>query len=454
MARSLLAAAAAGLALIQGTPDADRLSTANGRTDRVVCGKGLDLVVADSFDRVARDCETVSLRLSVDTTTGPAQHRTEVEPSAAAFGSTVVSTFQVGRFENGGAEAIGFAASRDAGRTWRSGLLPGLTVGGGPWARVSDPVVAYDAAHGVWLGATLALAQARNAVVVNRSADAVSWSPPVTVADAPSPLAYDKEWVACDNWPSSPYRGSCYLQWTDVINGGIASQVSRDGGLTWSAPVTATNTGFGAQPVVLPDGSLATVALSDAQNAVLVARSTDGGASFSPLLQISELHFAQAHGLRAPPLPSVAVDGAGKIVAAWPDCRFRPQCTTDDIVVMTSTDGATWSAPARAATAESGTSALVPGLGAGPADRFALTYYAAGAALTGVRTTESLDGGATWSAHRRLEAVPMHNSWLAQTEGGLFAGDYIATPFVAGHPVPVFSLAVASRRQSIFAAVR
>src|SRR5713226_9343869 len=112
MARSLLAAAAAGLALIQGTPHADRLSTANGKTERVICGKGRDLVVADSFDRVAHDCETVSLRLSVDTTTGPAQHRTEVEPSAAAFGSTVVSTFQVGRFENGGAEAIGYAASR------------------------------------------------------------------------------------------------------------------------------------------------------------------------------------------------------------------------------------------------------------------------------------------------------------------------------------------------------
>src|SRR5207244_375413 len=146
MARMLLAAAAAGLALVHGTPHADHLSLANGKAETVRCGKGRDVVAADAFDTVARDCETVSLRVSVDTTTGPAQHKTEVEPSAAAFGSTVVSVFQVGRFESGGAEAIGFATSRDAGRTWRSGILPGLTVGGGSWTRATGPVVG---SHGV-----------------------------------------------------------------------------------------------------------------------------------------------------------------------------------------------------------------------------------------------------------------------------------------------------------------
>jgi hypothetical protein len=454
MVRTLLAALAAGLALVHGTPHADRLSTANGKPETVTCGRGRDVLVADAFDRIGRDCETVSLRLSVDTTTGQGQHRTEVEPSAAAFGSTVVSTFQVGRFVSGGSEAIGFAASKDAGRTWRSGLLPGITVGGGPWARTSDPVVAYDAAHGVWLAATLALAQTHNGIVVNRSTDGVAWSAPVTVADAPDPLAYDKEWATCDNWPSSPRRGSCYLQWTDVANGGIASAESRDGGLTWSAPVAAAPAGFGAQPVVLPDGTLVTVAISEALNLVLDTRSTDGGASFSPLQPVSELRFLEARGLRAPPLPSVAVDGAGRIAAAWPDCRFRPGCTADDIAIVTSADGVAWSAPARAAAAEPGTSALVPGLGAGTAGRFALTYYAAGAALTGVRTTQSFDGAATWSPPRPLEAAPMHNVWLAHTEGGLFAGDYIATVFAADRPLPVFSLAVANLRQSIFAGVR
>lgn len=454
MARSLLAAAAAGLALVHGPPHVRLVSVADGKRESVSCGTARDIVVADAFDRIAADCRTVSLRLSVDTTTGPAQHRTEVEPSAAASGSAVVATFQVGRFTDGGAEAIGFATSSDAGHTWRSGLLPGLTVGGGRWTRASDPVVTYDATHGVWLAASLAFAATANAVVVSRSVDGLAWSPAAPAAEASSPLAYDKEWLTCDNWPPSPRRGSCYLQWTDVKNGGIASQVSHDGGLSWSTPVRATVTGFGTQPVVLPDGTLVTVVLANRQNAVLAARSTDGGATFSPLAPISDVRFAEAQGLRAPPLPSVAVDGAGTIAAVWPDCRFRAQCTTDDIAVVTSADGTAWSTPARAATAEPGTSAVVPGLGGGAHDRFALTYYTAGATLTGVRTLQSFDRAATWSASRRLDAVPMHNSWLARTDGGRFTGDYIATVFAAGRPFPVFSLAVAGHSQSIFAGVR
>ena len=72
--------------------------------------------------------------------------------------------FQVGRSRNGGATSIGFSTSRDGGRTWREGILPGLTVNTtprGPVARASDPVVAYDAAHGVWLANTLAIAPAQ-----------------------------------------------------------------------------------------------------------------------------------------------------------------------------------------------------------------------------------------------------------------------------------------------------
>jgi hypothetical protein len=454
MARSLLAAAAAGLVLVNGTPHADRLSTANGKRESVSCGAGRDLAVADAFDRVARDCETVSVRLSVDTTTGAAQHRTEVEPSAAAFGSTVVSTFQVGRFQSGGAEAIGFATSHDAGRSWRSGLLPGLTVGGGPWARASDPVVAYDAVHAVWLATTLALAATRSSVTVSRSTDGIAWSAPATTVDAPNPIAYDKEWLVCDNWPSSPRRGSCYLQWSDVKNGGIASQVSRDGGVTWSPPVAATAAGFGAQPVVQPDGTLVTVLITDAQDGLFAVRSTDAGATFSPPARVSDVRFVGVRGLRAPPLPSAAGDAAGRLVAVWSDCRFRPQCTADDLAAVTSTDGLSWSAPVRAATTGGDASAVVPGLGAGAAGRFALTYYAAGFAETGVRTAQSVDGGATWSAPRRLDAVPIANRWLPVAEGGSFVGDYIATPFVAGRPLPVFSLAVATGSQSIFAGVR
>ena len=113
------------------------------------CGTGADIVNADLVDRVAEDCELVSRRLSRDPYTGAeAQHESEVEPDSLTVGRTTVATFQVGRRFSGAADNIGFAVSRDDGRTWRSGLLPGLTrasVPAGANERASDPVVAYDA---------------------------------------------------------------------------------------------------------------------------------------------------------------------------------------------------------------------------------------------------------------------------------------------------------------------
>src|SRR5215470_7659994 len=80
-------------------------------------------------------------------------HQTEVEPDSFSNGSTIVAVFQVGRIFDGGACAIGFATSTNNGSTWTNGLLPGITkyAGSGSADRASDPSVAYDAAHNVWL---------------------------------------------------------------------------------------------------------------------------------------------------------------------------------------------------------------------------------------------------------------------------------------------------------------
>ncbi len=63
-------------------------------------------------------------RLSQDRFTNvSSQHATEVEPGLYAFGSTMVTAFQVGRISSGGGADIGFATSTDAGTTWNSGYL-------------------------------------------------------------------------------------------------------------------------------------------------------------------------------------------------------------------------------------------------------------------------------------------------------------------------------------------
>ena len=89
------------------------------------------------------------------------QHQTEVEPDTFAFGNTVVAAFKAGRFFKGGASNIGWATSITGGRSWTHGFLPGTTdFAGGSYDQVSDPSVAYDARHNVWLISSLTLLEA------------------------------------------------------------------------------------------------------------------------------------------------------------------------------------------------------------------------------------------------------------------------------------------------------
>ena len=58
-------------------------------------------------------------------TNGDSQHESQVEPDSYTVGATTVALFQNGRNRTGGAASIAFSTSRDGGRTWREGILPG-----------------------------------------------------------------------------------------------------------------------------------------------------------------------------------------------------------------------------------------------------------------------------------------------------------------------------------------
>jgi hypothetical protein len=462
VALALPAAGATGLIagkarseLISGTPKADRIDALFGGVDRVRCGRGIDAVTADRGDTVASDCELVSRLISSDTLgPAPGQHGTEVEPSAAGWGSTAVATFQVGRFVDGGASGIGWATSTDAGRTWRSGVLPSLTTATRPPGdapRASDPSVAYDAAHAQWLIATLVLGDEYTGLGISRSADARTWSAPIFAARFQSDgLAYDKEWVGCDNSSTSPYYGSCYLVYTDIATPRIAVQVSHDGGLTWGAAVTVTSNfsadAEGALPLIQPNGAL-TVVFDANESSIYAVHSTDGGVTFGTPIGVSGITDAPLPFLRAPPLPTATVDASGRMYVAWADCAFRPGCSGNTIVLSTSTDGATWTTPTRVA--GTGFDSMLPGIAADPAKtgRLSLVAYvrtsgscAAAKCTLGVSVTSSSDGGAHWTKARRLDATAARYTWLASA-GGRFVGDYVGATFAGGRFVPVFALA-------------
>ena len=137
-------------------------------------------------------------------------HQTELEPDTFSFGSTIVGVFQTGRFPDGGANNIGWATSTNNGASWTNGFLPGTTVFStppGPWARISDPSVTFDAEHNVWMIAGLAIDNTLTgkAVLVSRSTDGgLTWSNPVTVSQGGGSSFYDKSWIVCDSFGHQP----------------------------------------------------------------------------------------------------------------------------------------------------------------------------------------------------------------------------------------------------------
>jgi hypothetical protein len=401
-------------------------------------------------------------------TNASSQHATEVEPDTFANGSTVVSVFQVGRFFNGGSSDIGFARSGDGGTTWSHGFMPGLTATsgtpdatGGPFERVSDPSVAYDARHGVWLASSIPLEPTTLLVpfvFVSRSTDdGVSWTDPVTIPPPAKKVNLDKNWTACDNTASSPFYGHCYTEFDNFGESDLEyMSTSTDGGATWSTPVSPAGKphGLGGQPVVQPNGTV--IVPFEALNGTISAfRSTDGGNTWTRASIVSRIAFhPNAGGLRTSPLPTAEIDGAGNVYVAWEDCRFRTKCASNDIVFSTSANGVSWGDPLRVPIdpATSTVDHFIPGIGvdrstSGTGAHVALAYYYYPDTACTPATCQldagfisSPDGGAHWGDPTQL-AGPMSLSDIASTSQGRMVGDYISTSFnSSGTAVPIIAV--------------
>ena len=388
------------------------------------------------------------------------QHHTEVEPDTHSSGSTEVAAFQVGRFVNGGSSNTGYAVTTDAGATWTHGVLPGTTVfANGPWARVSDPAVAFDPKRHVWLITSLALNASVSgaAVIVNRSTTGgTSWSTPVTITNPGGGL--DKDWIGCDEGATSPHYGNCYVEWDDNGNSNLVyMSTSTDGGLTWGTPRNTAGKfhGIGGQPVVQPNGTVVVPIDNLNGSSVESFESTDGGATWSAPVVISAAQDHAAGGsFRNSSLPSAVVDTAGTVYVAWESCTLETACASDDIQMSRSTNGTTWSTPVIVPIdpAGSGIDHMLPGLGvdnatSGAAAHLGIVYDTQSASCTSACTLRvafisSANGGTTWGAPVQL-AGPIPQPWLANTTQGRMVGDYNSTSFLGGRAYPVFASAKA-----------
>jgi len=291
---------------------------------------------------------------------------------------------------------------------------------------------------------------------VSRSTDGIHWGKPILVDDSGGD---DKNWITCDNTSSSPYYGNCYTEWA-----GVYMSTSTDGGLTWGAPQNPNGAyGTGAEQLVLPNG---TVVVPFLGNGMQAFTSTNGGQSWGNTVTISPVNvFAGNSSLRSVggtgtaspfPAPSTGIDGSGKIYVVWSDCSFRKNCTTNDIVMSTSTDGQKWTKPVRIPIdpLSSSVDHFIPGLGvdlssSGNTVHLTVAYYYYPKADCDDSTCEldvgfttSQDGGKTWTAGKQL-AGPMKIDWLPDTFSGHMVADYISTSYVDGNPFGVFMVAKA-----------
>jgi len=181
-------------------------------------------------------------------------------------------------------------------------LLPGYTCtpgsGSTQWDATTDPNVAFDA-QGNAYSAVLAFNfnNLQNEIAVNkRPVRASQWNAPVVVDQFASNSGlgqgYDKQWIAADANPSSPFRNNVYVAFTifSLVSGRVYFARSTDGGQTFSQPRVVSSLGGFNTYVYLdvdPSGNLYLeytnfAHLFSNSGRAVVQESTDGGLTFSP----------------------------------------------------------------------------------------------------------------------------------------------------------------------------
>lgn len=267
--------------------------------------------------------------------------------------------------------------SNDGGRTWcctatdpqhLGTLIPGVEhLTGGPYDAGGDPAVAFDSrGHVYYAGLGFDRTSAPNTVTVSRGtfdgSGSLSWSDPTFINRTTSPSTLnDKEWIAVDSQPDSPFRDRIYVTWTRFLfnarNGSytqspIAFASSSDGGRTFTTPKLISGNvlyGQGSRPVVGPDGTLYVfwdgATRLATRDSTWMVKSTDGGATWSkpvaiaPLDDIRPLHDT---AFRVNSYPAAAAAPNGDLYVTW-----TTETESGSVAVYsTSTDGGkTWTSP-------------------------------------------------------------------------------------------------------------
>jgi hypothetical protein len=222
-------------------------------------------------------------------------------------------------------------------------LIPGVDhLAGGQYDAGGDPAVAFDSrGHVYYAGLGFDRAAPPNTVAVNKGTfdgtGKLTWGPPTFINPTTSPAIFnDKEWIAADSHPLSPFRDRVYVSWTrfifNPVNGAYVQSpiffaFSTDGGETFSDPVSIVgnvHVDQGSRPVVGSDGTVyvffeGATRLATFSSTYMV-KSTDGGISWSRPVAVAPLvdilpPFNTV--FRVNSLPAAAISPYGDLYVAW-----------------------------------------------------------------------------------------------------------------------------------------
>ena len=331
----------------------------------------------------------------------------------------------------------------------------------------------------------------RSGLAVNVSHDGGrTWGAPVILQDDKIGGLIDKNWIVVDNGTGAGHHtGRVYVVWDRVVP--LLAAYSDDGGATWNGCGPAAiseagsadgpyvsgafgcviypSQGIGALPMVAPNGDLDVLFETDVAPAPVLHPSA-GEELAEPVPGVTKIMLATAplagslptgaplvftpaisaavddsNGVRqqraSDGIPATAMDPAtGTVYVVWDDARFRGD-SANDIVIVSSKDGVTWTSPVRVNPGPTNDEVdhFNPSVSVGPNGEVRVAYRQRKEAATEAKDGStfdrhvftyfhtSKDGGATWSAPLRVNTPDSDMDFGAQSRNGTFLGDYEAS---------------------------
>jgi hypothetical protein len=419
----------------------------------------------------------------------------EVEPYVVADPANpehLVAAFQQDRWNDGGDNGNITDVSDNGGKSWTLATSqPAFTVceGAAPGSssffnRASDPWVSYSPDGKTVYQASLAFNAngpafgGASSIQVSTSGDGgVTWNTPVAVrVDQSLTVLNDKESVTAD-----PLRPTdAYVVWDQLVSPSINANptafahtpafrgpawfsMTTDSGKTWSPSRIIYDPGqknqtidnqivvepAGASKGTLIDGFTQILTKGGKGNPgtvenVALVRSTDGGATWSAPVIVSQLIDAPVtiagQGVRTgDTLPAFGADPTtGALYAAWQDGRFSADGQAKIAFSMSTDGGLTWSTPIRIDQSPGDVQAFTPQLHVNSDGTIGVTYYdlqnATGTQpgltdaylVTCPAATSDCSKAASWSAGGQtlLSTSGSFDMTTAPNAGGFFVGDY------------------------------